>query len=113
MEPPSFFILSVASVLATSFGFCLYCLKNNIPQEKAFVRFWLYWGAFNVILYLILMVVLVLMTQLDTEDDVTITCYGRSVEVDESFTIQVFFFPPLLFFPRYSINRFQFQINIS
>eukprot|EP00009_Paramoeba_aestuarina_P004329 CAMPEP_0201511284 /NCGR_PEP_ID=MMETSP0161_2-20130828/3752_1 /ASSEMBLY_ACC=CAM_ASM_000251 /TAXON_ID=180227 /ORGANISM="Neoparamoeba aestuarina, Strain SoJaBio B1-5/56/2" /LENGTH=1798 /DNA_ID=CAMNT_0047906711 /DNA_START=91 /DNA_END=5487 /DNA_ORIENTATION=- len=88
VEPPSFFIISIASVILMSFGFCLYCLKSHVQQDQVFTKFWVVWLVFNIFIYLIMVVVLVLETQLDTSDTEIVDCFGRVVEVDESFTVQ-------------------------
>ena len=36
VEPPSFFLLSIASVILMSYGFCLYCLKTHVQQVHNF-----------------------------------------------------------------------------
>ena len=88
VEPPSFFILSVASILIMSYGFCVYCLKKSVPQESAFSKFWTSWIIFTIFLYCVLAVVLALLSTLDTSDTIISDCYGRIVTTQNNFTVQ-------------------------
>ena len=88
VEPPSFFILSVASILIMSYGFCVYCLSKSVPHESAIKQFWMWWLAFTVLLYLILVVVLTLLSTLDSSADTVSDCYGRIVTTQSNFTVQ-------------------------
>lgn len=88
VEPPSFFILSVASILIMSYGFCVYCLNHSVPQEAIMGKFWMLWVTFTVLLYLTLAVVLVLLGTLNTSDSITSECYGRMVTLQSNFTVQ-------------------------
>lgn len=88
VEPPSFFILSVASILIMSYGFCVYCLKNSLPQQSAYSKFWTSWIVFTIFLYCILAVVLALLCSLSTSDTIISECYGRIVTTESNFTVQ-------------------------
>jgi hypothetical protein len=88
VEPPSFFIVTVASLLMMSYGFCVYCLKHSVPQESLFVKFWLYWVFFTLLLYIVMAVVIALLSTLNNVDTVNVDCYGRDVTVEENFTVQ-------------------------
>ena len=88
VEPPSFFILYSASLLVMSYGFCVFCLKNSIPQESVYVRFWFLWLAFAVFLFCVMVVIVALLSTLNESDTVIVSCYGRHVTVIENFTVQ-------------------------
>jgi hypothetical protein len=88
VEPPSFFILTVNNILVMSYGFCVYCLKNSVPQERVFTYFWIGWAAFTFMLYLFMAVIIILMSKLDNEDTVTIECFGRQVTVSHNTTVE-------------------------
>jgi len=88
VEPPSFFILSVASILIMSYGFCVYCLKKSVPQESAFTKFWTSWIFFTIFLYCVLAVVLALLSTLNASDTIVSDCYGRIVTTQSNFTVQ-------------------------
>jgi hypothetical protein len=88
VEPPSFFILSVASILIMSYGFCVYCLSKSVPHEAVINQFWMWWLAFTVFLYLILVVVLTLLCTLDSSALIVSDCYGRMVTTESNFTVQ-------------------------
>lgn len=88
VEPPSFFILSVASILIMSYGFCVYCLSKSVPHEAVINQFWMWWLAFTALLYLILVVVLSLLSTLDSSALVVSDCYGRIVTTESNFTVQ-------------------------
>ena len=88
VEPPSFFILSVASILIMSYGFCVYCLKKSVPQESAFTKFWTSWILFTIFLYCVLAVVLALLSTLNASDTIVSGCYGRIVTTESNFTVQ-------------------------
>ena len=88
VEPPSFFLISVGSILLMSFAFCAYCLKTATPQQDAFFRYWSLWGVSNIFLYLMLVVVLVVLSQVETSDKVIEDCFGREVETNQNFNVQ-------------------------
>jgi hypothetical protein len=88
VEPPSFFLLSIASLFIMTYGFCLYCLKANTPQQSVYFQIWIYWAFFTIALYLLMAVVIILLNELDREDEVSVYCYGREVFVSPSFTVE-------------------------
>jgi hypothetical protein len=88
VEPPSFFLISVGGILMMSYAFCAYCVKTQEPQQSVFVRYWTFFLVSQLILYLILAIVLIVLSEIDTADSVTESCFGREVEVEENFSVQ-------------------------
>jgi ABC-type Fe3+ transport system permease subunit len=88
VEPPSFFILTIASLFVMSYSFYAYCLKTKAPQEEAFVRIWGVWVLFTIFLYAVLAVVLILLSLLDDSDEVYVRCFGRYDEIEHNRTVE-------------------------
>jgi hypothetical protein len=88
VEPPSFFILSIASLFVMSYGYCVCCLEGPGHGRAMSNYIWLYWFAFTIVLYTVMAVVLSLLSELDRNDKIIFKCYGQYATVQEDFTVQ-------------------------
>ena len=86
VETPSFFIVSILTVLIMSYAFCVTSVKGNVT-ESAYLRYWVIWLVTQVVLYSILALVLGLLTGLDTVETLQISCNNRISEVIPNRTV--------------------------
>jgi hypothetical protein len=84
IEPPSFFILSVLTILIMSYAFIVGAAKGGANLGL----YWASWLVLQLFLIMVLFVVVGLMIGLDTNDDITISCFGRQSTVSENTTIR-------------------------
>jgi hypothetical protein len=88
VEPPSFFVLTAASILILSYGFCFYCVKRSIPQASVYMRFWIIWSLFTVLLYALMVVVIALESTVYNRISVYVDCYGLVNYKENSNSVQ-------------------------
>jgi hypothetical protein len=88
VELPSFFILSVASILIMSYGFCVFSIRNSVPLSTVKRKFWFWWFLFRVFLYSILVIVLTLLCTLNASSQIHSQCFGRIINTQDNFVVQ-------------------------
>jgi hypothetical protein len=86
VETPSFFIVSILTVLIMSYSFCVMSVKGY-ADDKAYVRYWGYWFATQIMLYLILALILGLLTGLNTSETLQTSCSNRISKVVPNTTV--------------------------
>jgi len=87
LEPPSFFVFSILTVLIMSYWFCVKAAKGKATAET-FMKYWKGWLLSQLFIYLVMAAVFILLNELDTDDDVVTYCFGRTATVKENDTVQ-------------------------
>ena len=86
IELPSFFLFSIASITIMSYAFAIFSMKWDVGKEllkKKRRVFWKIWAVYQVLLYLILAVVIICMTQIESVDETKTSCFRRQGALEE------------------------------